>query len=87
MVRGQQQRIPAPSARMNNMVVRSQQQQNQQMAQTHQTAVPPGIIYVHPTQVFAYGNNNANFLPHKNTVSCLFLLNFLFLSKIFVANI
>ncbi|XP_031622161.1 eukaryotic translation initiation factor 4G isoform X2 [Contarinia nasturtii] len=70
MVRGQGQRIPTQPTRMNNMVVNRQQQQNQQMAQTHQTAVPSqqGFIYLTHPQVFtAYGQNNPNFLQHKNT--------------------
>lgn len=70
MARGQGQRMSsAPTTRMNNMVVTRQQQQNQAMAQTHQSTVTPILYMPNPYQY--YGNNNPNYYGNKQTVSIL----------------
>lgn len=71
MARGQGQRMSgAPTTRMNNMVVTRQQQQNQAMAQTHQSTVTP-IMYIPSGPYQYYGNNNPSYYGNKQTVSIL----------------
>lgn len=69
MARNQGQRMSGASTpRMNNMVVARQQQQNQAMAQTHQSTVGQIMYISQPPFQYYNANNNANYYGNKQTV-------------------